>query len=180
MGVKAVDHPVIDGIVAGNDGIERVFAVAVSLRCTGARAPRIVHRAEETGVYDIVGVKDADGIVPSLLLKHGNHLPQHIALGAHGKRTGQNLRARRARSLLGMVGAVVRDDINIKQIVWIILRKQTLNQMPDDRLLVARCDQNRKAALGRMRCKAAPAAQGKRQKNCIIAHVNRQTHAEQP
>ena len=138
----------------------RVFAVAVALRGARARAPGMVHRREKARVHDIVRVKDADGVMAAFLFQHGDHLPQHFPFGMHREGACKDLGARGPRSRLRVVGAVVRDHVNVEQIRRIILREQAFDQMADDRLLVAGRHQHRKTTFGSMFCQGAPPPKG--------------------
>ena len=180
LAVEAADHPVINGVAAGNRRIVGVFAVAVSLAHLCAAADGAVHRLQEAGVHQIVRVKDAEGVVffffQQLVESEGQHLP----FGFDRDGAVYDFRPRFSGGAGGVVGAVVGDDVNVEKLFGIVLRVQAFHQVPDDAFLVAGGNQHGKAVFGRAGCPGFPPLESGQRYNQIVCSVDCEEKAQPP
>ena len=98
---------------------------------------------------EIVGVEDEIGVVmplPVVAVDRREKKVEDVALAeVLGVPSLIDDGAVRRADAGGIVGTVVRSDKNIEQLARVVLRVQTVDEIPDDARLVARRDQNGKA-----------------------------------
>ena len=152
---QTIDHPVVDGVASRDHAVLRVLTITIALTCRHACAPCVIHACEEARVYQIIRVEDADCVVAILLHQLINDLTQCVALGAHRLGAFHNQCASAVRFACGVVGAIIRNDDHVIQFLGVILRHKRLDQVADDRLLVACGNQYSKPAA---RCLLGPLA----------------------
>ena len=102
-------------------------------------------------MYEVVRVEDGNGIV---LLVHRKELLKHPLKGKplallRRMRARADNGARLLRDLSRIVRTVVRNDIDVVQFLWIVEPLQIFDELPDDRRLVVRGDDNSKRLLRR-------------------------------
>ena len=85
---------------------------------------------------DVVGVKDDKGVVVRGAQAFKG-LAKHVALGSHVLANGQDAGAAGAGDLLGAVGAVVGQHVDVEAVAGIVLRQKGVDQRADDGLLIA-------------------------------------------
>ena len=142
--------------VAGRDPVAaEVLGVAVGGGCLGAAVEGGVHLAEVVHVQHVVGVEDEEGLVVlvGVLLPDGLQavvqrvaLP-HLLVVVARKHDGAGLAGHLGRA----VGAVVGDDEHIDELGGVVLHLDGMDEIGDDRLLVAGSHHDSVAVVARSR-----------------------------
>ena len=130
------------GIAGGDPVGSVVLGVAVARGRLGAGVEGLVHLAEVVHVEDVVGVEDEVGLVALVGVLRADDreaVVERIAL-AHllGVVAREDDGARIARDLGGVVRAVVGDDKHVDELGGIVLHLDGMDEVADDRALVAR------------------------------------------
>lgn len=148
MIIKAADHPVVDGIAAGQRRVVGVFAVPAALGGFCAAAEGVVHGAQKVPVDQIVRIKNAESVVRvPLLFKIIESEGEGVAFALDGGGAGENPCACTAGCFGGVIGAVVGDHIDVEELFWIVLGKKAFHQAADDGFFVPGGDEDGKALL---------------------------------
>ena len=144
QGAGEVEEPGLpqepDGVAGGDPVGREVLGVAVAGHRIVALVKGAVHLGDKIGVHQIVRVKDEVAVIAvlPLLFESAEEVVHGVALALmYLVEALIHERARPAGRPGGVVGAVVGHHIEIQQLLWVILPVQTLQQFPDDPLLVA-------------------------------------------
>ncbi len=128
-----------------------ILRIQIALNDLVALEEAVVHLLEEIRVYEVVRIEDSDGIV---LLVHRKELLKHPLKGKplallRRMRARADNGARLLRDLPRIVRTVVRNDIDVVQFLGIVEPLQIFDELPDDRRLVVRGDDDSKRLLRR-------------------------------
>ena len=141
---QMIEDCVIHGVAAADAALLRVFGGNAPFYHARAGRDGIVHARKKIGVDDVVRVKHAKCVVAARKQRL-HRFVQRVSLAADRFKAAQDLCAGRACKLLGAVGAVVGNDIDVEQRGGIVLRMQAFHQRGDDGFFVACGDETGKA-----------------------------------
>ena len=152
QGAGEVEEPGLpqepDGVAGGDPVGAEVLGVAVAGHRVIAPVEGAVHLGDETGIHQVVRVKDEVAVVDVLpLLRQAAEEVVHgiaLALFALVKALVDE-GPRPAGRLGGAIGAIVRYHIQIQQLRRVVLFSQALQQLADHHLLIAGGDDGGKA-----------------------------------
>ena len=146
------DDPERDGERAGHPGVIRVLGVHVALDDLVALAEAVVHLHEELRMHEVVGVKDADGVVLLFHLEQAiEHPVERVALALFRRmRADMDERAGIRGDFCRVVRAVVRDDIDVIHVLGVIELLEVFDEVADDDFLIVRRNDERERLLRRL------------------------------
>lgn len=146
---NVANDPESDRKRACDPGIVRILGIHIALDDLIAFAETVIHLHEELRMHEVIRIEYADRVVLFFHLEQTvKHPLERIAL--------RLLRRMRARmddctgicgNLCRVIGAVIRNHMDIIHILRIVEALQILDQLPDDSMLVVRCHNQRKRLL---------------------------------
>ena len=132
------------GVTGGDPVAVVVLGVTVAGGCDGAVVEGLVHLAEVVHVEHVVGIEDEVGLVTVfavVLADAGETVVERVPLADFlVVEPREDDRPRFLRHSGGVVGAVVGNDEDVDQLLRVILHADTMDEVADDRVLVARAD----------------------------------------
>ena len=128
--------------VTGGDPVG-IVVLGIAIASGGLRAvvEGLVHLAEVVHVEHVVGIEDEIRLVASVGILAADDLEAVIEritfANLFGVEALEHNRARLARHIGGVVGAVVGDDEHVDQLCRVVLHLDGVDQVADDRAFVA-------------------------------------------